>query len=186
MFVVGLFIIPSAEFIFFASDSLNCVASIVRAGYYTNQIQSDCFEYSLKFLLTSSYQKCLNIFLIFSKFSYPQKKPVMKNFKTKKKSLYHLPSKPPPPPPLRAGPRVKLYCLRCPFLLLVAVRHFSHFLCLSWFQSVWKYPHSAILLQYAVYSQYIAKYGSPTTVLTYAYSINIYRFLNRLVLLSLL
>ena len=91
-----------------------------------------------------------------------------------------------PPPPLRAGPRVKLYCLRCPFLLLVAVRHFSHFLCLSWFQSVWKYPHSAILLQYAVYSQYIAKYGSPTTVLTYAYSVNIYRFLNRLVLLSLL
>ena len=91
-----------------------------------------------------------------------------------------------PPPFLRAGPRVKLYCLRCPFLLLVAVRHFSHFLCLSWFQSVWKYPHSAILLQYAVYSQYIGKYGSPTTVLTYAYSVNIYRFLNRLVLLSLL
>ena len=90
MFVVGLFIIPSAEFTFFASDSLNCVASIVRARYYTNQIQSDCFEYSLKFLLTSSYQKCLNISLIFYKFSYPQKKPVMKNFKTTKKSLYHL------------------------------------------------------------------------------------------------
>ena len=87
MFVVGFFIIPAAEFIFFASDSLNCAASIVRARYYTNQIQSDCFEYPLKFLLKSSYQKCLNIFLIFSKFSYPQRKPVMKNFKTKKKSL---------------------------------------------------------------------------------------------------
>ena len=90
MFVVGLFIVPSAEFIFFASDSLNCAASIVRARYYTNQIQSDCFEYPLKFLLKSRHQKCLNIFLIFSKFSYPQRKPVMKNFKTKKKSLYHL------------------------------------------------------------------------------------------------
>ena len=90
MFVVGLFIIPSAEFIFFASDSLNCAASIVRARYYTNQIQSNCLEYPLKFLLKSSYQKCLNIFLIFSKFSYPQRKPVMKNFETKKKSLYHL------------------------------------------------------------------------------------------------
>ena len=111
MFVVGLFIVPSAEFIFFASDSLNCAASIV--------------------------QKCLNIFLIFSKFSYPQRKPVMKNFKTKTKSLYHLsnfnsplPSNLPPPAP-------------GPFLLLVVVRHFSHFLCLSWFRSVWKYPHSA-------------------------------------------
>ena len=115
MFVVGLFIVPSADFIFFASDSLNCAASIV--------------------------QKCLNIFLIFSKFSYPQRKPEMKNFKTKKKSLYHLrnfnsllPSNLPPPPPGA-------------FLLLVVVRHFSHFLCLSWFLSVWKYPHSAIILQ---------------------------------------
>ena len=112
MFLVGLFIVPSAEFIFFASDSLNCAASIVRARYYTNQIQSDCFEYTLKFLLKSSYQKCLNIFLIFFfKFSYPQRKPVMKNFKTKKKSLYHLPSPisltlpypPTPPPPPRTS-----------------------------------------------------------------------------------
>ena len=65
----------------------------------------------------------------------------MKNFKTKKKSLYHLRNfnslllfnLPPPPPGA--------------FLLLVVVRHFSHFLCLSWFLSVWKYPHSAIILQ---------------------------------------
>ena len=59
----------------------------VRARYYTNQIQSDCFAYPLKFLLKSSYQKCLNVFLTFSKCSYPQRKPVMTNFKTKKKSL---------------------------------------------------------------------------------------------------
>ena len=38
MFVVGLFIVPSAEFYFFSSDRLNCAASIVRVRYYTNQI----------------------------------------------------------------------------------------------------------------------------------------------------
>ena len=30
MFVVGLFIVPSAESYFFSSDRLNCAASIVR------------------------------------------------------------------------------------------------------------------------------------------------------------
>ena len=55
MFVVGLFIVPSAEFYFFSSDSLNCAASIVRAVLH----QSDRFEYPLKFLLTLSHQKCL-------------------------------------------------------------------------------------------------------------------------------
>ena len=38
MFVVGLFMVPSAEFYFFSSDSLNCAASIVRVRYYTSQI----------------------------------------------------------------------------------------------------------------------------------------------------
>ena len=38
MFVVGLFIVPFAEFYFFSSDRLNCAASIVRLRYYTNQI----------------------------------------------------------------------------------------------------------------------------------------------------
>ena len=38
MFVVGLFIVPSAEFYFFSSDSLNCAASIVRMRQYTDQI----------------------------------------------------------------------------------------------------------------------------------------------------
>ena len=50
-----------------------------------------------------------------------------------------LPSTPPPP---RAGPRVKLYCLRCSFLLLVVVSHFPNFLCLSLFLPVWKYPNA--------------------------------------------
>ena len=94
-----------------------------------------------------------------------------------------LPSPPTPAPPLRAGPSVKLHCLRRSFLLLVAVRHFFPFLCLSWFQSVWKYPHSAILLQYAVYSQYQERMSYS---LLPVYSVNIYRFLDRLVLLSLL
>ena len=48
----------------------------------------------------------------------------------------------PPPPPPRAWPRVKLYCLCCSFLLLVVVRHFSHFLCLSLFLSVWNYRNA--------------------------------------------
>ena len=43
MFVVGLFIVPSAEFYFFSSDSLNCAASIVRVRYYTNQIVLNTF-----------------------------------------------------------------------------------------------------------------------------------------------
>ena len=87
----------------------------------------------------------MSLVCLFSKFSYPQRNPVMNNFKTKKKSLSHLgnfnsplPFQPPP----RAGPRVRYYCLRCSFWLLVVVRHFSPFLCLSWFLSVWKYPNA--------------------------------------------
>ena len=74
-----------------------------------------CFEYPLKFLLKSSYQKCLYKFL-FAKFSYPQRNPVMTILKTKKKSLYHLGnfnSPLPLQPPPSAGPKVKRYCLRC-------------------------------------------------------------------------
>ena len=109
-FLVGLFIVPSAEFVFFASDSLN---------------------YPF----------------------YPQRKPVVKHFKTKKKSLYYLPSPisltlpspptpSPPPPPL--GPGLGSNCIVCAvlFLLLVVVRHFPHFLCLSLFLPVWKYPNA--------------------------------------------
>ena len=148
MFLVGLFIVPSAKFIFFASDSLNCAASIVRARYYTNQIQSDCFEYTLKFLFKSSQQLMPKYISYIVQIFLSLKKTHMKNFQTKKKSLYHLPSPisltlPSPPPPFpQDGPRVKLYCLRCSFLLLVVVRHFSHFLCLSLFLSVWKYPNA--------------------------------------------
>ena len=53
---------------------------------------------------------------------------------------FPLPLNPPLPP--RAWPRVKLYCLCCSFLLLVVVRHFSHFLCLSLFLSVWNYRNA--------------------------------------------
>ena len=78
---------------------------------------------------------------LFSKFSYPQRNPVMKIFKTKKKSLYHLDNFNSPLPlqtPPGAGPRVRY----CSFWFLVVVRHFSLFLCLSWFLSVWKYPNA--------------------------------------------
>ena len=117
MFVVGLFIVPSAEFIFFASDSLICAASIV--------------------------QKCLIYFLYFPNFPILKENPKWKISKQKRNpfiisvtlTLSSPSTSPPPPPPPGA------------FLLLVVVRHFSHFLCLSWFLSVWKYPHSAIILQ---------------------------------------
>ena len=45
-----------------------------------------------------------------------QRNPVMKIFKTKKKSLYHLGNFNSPfhlQPPPSAGPKVKSYCLRC-------------------------------------------------------------------------
>ena len=88
---------------------------------------SDCFECPLKFLLKSSCQKCLYIFII-CKSSYPQRNPVMKNFKTKNNCLYHLgnfnSSLPLQPPPW-SGPGVKQYCLRCSFWLLVVVRHLT-------------------------------------------------------------
>ena len=114
MFVVVLFILPSAEFYFFSSDSLNCAANIV-CGTTANKCCCCCgFEYPLKFLFKSSYKKCLYIF-VFANFSYLQRNPVMKIFKTKTKSLhlgtlnspFHL------QPPPSAGPRVKRYCLRC-------------------------------------------------------------------------
>ena len=61
----------------FSSDSLNCAVSIVRA------------RYSTKSYLNQGITKRSYIF-IFAKFSYRQRNPLMKNFKTKKKYLYHL------------------------------------------------------------------------------------------------
>ena len=61
----------------FSSDRLNCAASIVRARYSTNSS------------LNQGITKRPDIF-IFVKFSYRQRNPLMKNFKTKKKYLYHL------------------------------------------------------------------------------------------------
>ena len=126
MFVGGLFIVLLAELYFFSSDSLNCAASIVRVR-----------------VLKSSYQQ-IDIY-IFQIFLSPKKSRDGK-FQTKKKSLDHLSnfnSPPPLHPPPRAGPRVRYYCLRCSFWLLVVVRNLiSPFLCLSWFLSVWKYPNA--------------------------------------------
>ena len=71
----------------FSSDRLNCAASIVRARYSTNSN------------LNQGITKRLDIF-IFAKFSYRQRNPLMKNFKTKKNTFIisvtlTLPSPPP-------------------------------------------------------------------------------------------
>ena len=144
MFVVVLFIVPSAEFYFFSSDSLNCAASIVRVRYYTNQIVLNT--------LWNSYlnQATKNVYrsLYFPKFPIPKEIPWWKISKQKRNPFIisvtsTLPSPSTPPPPLLSDrARVRYYCLRCSFWLLVVVRHFSPFLCLSWFLSVWKYPNA--------------------------------------------
>ena len=136
MFVVGLFIIPSAEFYFFSSDSLNCAVNICLTLYTCGTTPIRLFWIPFEIPTQIKLPKFL-----FSKFYYPQRNPVMKIFKTKKKSLYHLGNFNSPLPlqtPPGAGPRVRY----CSFWLLVVVRHFSPFLCLSWFLSVWKYPNA--------------------------------------------
>ena len=131
--------------------------SELRGQHCTRAVlhKSDCFEYPLKFLLKSSYnQKCLQIF-IFSKVSYPQRNPVMKKFKTKKKSLYHLgvTSTLPSPSKPRLGPGLGSNIIVCGVV----------FGCWKWFDT---FPPSsvcpgfcqfgnilmrcAIVLQYAV------------------------------------
>ena len=133
------------------------------ARYYTNQIQSDCFEFPLKFLLKSELPKMSkNISYIFQIFLSPppKKKTVMKTFKTEKKSLYH-PSNfnsPLPSAPALGRALGQNHCLRCSFLLWVAVRHFpTSFVCLAFRHFGNILVHCAILLQYAVYSQCEAK-----------------------------
>ena len=146
MFVVGLFIVPSAEFYFFSSDSLNCAASIVRVRYYTNQIVLNTLWNSYLNQATKNVYR----YLYFPNFPIPKEIPWWKISKQKRNpfiisvtwtllspsELYS------PQPPPRAGPRVRYHCLRCSFRLLVVVRLFSPFLCLSWFLSVWKYPNA--------------------------------------------
>ena len=135
MFVVGLFMVPSAEFYFFSSDSLNCAASIVRLRYYTNQIVLNTLWNSYLNQATKNVYR----YLYFPKFPIPKEIPWWKISKQKRNPfIISVPLQPPP----CAGPRVKHYCLRCSFWLLVVVRHFSPFLCLSWFLSVWKYPNA--------------------------------------------
>ena len=135
MFVVGLFMVPSAEFYFFSSDSLNCAASIVRLRYYTNQIVLNTLWNSYLNQATKNVYR----YLYFPKFPIPKEIPWWKISKQKRNPfIISVPLQ----PPACAGPRVKHYCLRCSFWLLVVVRHFSPFLCLSWFLSVWKYPNA--------------------------------------------
>ena len=83
MFVVGLFILPSAEFYFFSSDSLNCAANIA-CGTTENRLPSThgnankcccCFEYPLEFLFKSSYRKCLYTYLYLPNFPIPKEIP---------------------------------------------------------------------------------------------------------------
>ena len=107
--------------------------------------QSDCFEYPLKLPKIKRPKMSIDIY-IFQSFLY-LKKSRDEKFRNKKEislSSRKLQLSPPPSlqPPPWAGPRVKHYCLHCSFWLLVVVRHFSPFLCFSWFLSVWKYPNA--------------------------------------------
>ena len=105
MFVVGLFMVPSAEFYFFSSDSLNCAASIVRVRYYTNQIVLN----TLWNPYLKQATKNVSRYLYFPKFPIPEEIPWWKISKQKRNSFIisvtsTLPS--PLQPPLWAGPRV--------------------------------------------------------------------------------
>ena len=147
--VFFLSIVPSAEFTFFSSDSLNWAASIVCARYYT--------------------------IFIFAKFSYRQRNPLMKQFKTEKKALYHLENF---NCRLSFQPRP---CLPCSFWLLKVVRHFYLFLWLSWFLSVWKYPN-ALCNSIAICCIKPVKSTSKGVLprsLTSAWGVDVYRFLDR-------
>ena len=132
MFVVGLFIVPSPEFYFFSSDSLNCA----RPASYacgTTPIKLFWIPFEIPTLIKQPTMS-IDIYIFQSFLS------VKKSRDEKLKRNPFIISVPLQPPPW-AGPRVKHYCLRCSFWLLVVVRHFSLFLCLSWFLSVWKYPN---------------------------------------------
>ena len=112
MFVVGLFIVPSAEFYFFSSDSLNWAVNISLTLYTCGTTPIRLFWIPFEIPTQIKLPKFL-----FSKFSYPQRNPVMKIFKTKKKSLYHLGNFNSPLPlqtPPRAGPGS--YIIVCVFL----------------------------------------------------------------------
>ena len=99
MFVVGLFTVPSAEFYFFSSDSLNCAASIVRMRYYTNQIVLNT--------LWNSYlnQAAKNVqihFLYFPNFPILKENPEWKISKQKRNPFIILVTLTLPSPPTHA------------------------------------------------------------------------------------
>ena len=80
MFVVALFILPSAEFYFFSSDRLNCAASIVRVGYYTNQIVLNTLWNSYLNQATKNVYR----YLYFPNFSIPKEIRWWKSSKQKR------------------------------------------------------------------------------------------------------
>ena len=141
MFVVGLFIIPSAEFYFFSSDRLNCAASIVRVRYYTNQIVLNTLWNSYLNQATKNVYR----YLYFPKFPIPKEIPRWKSSKQKRNPFIisvtsTLPSQSNP----RLGPGLGSNIIVCVVLFgsWSEFWHFSPFLCLSWFLSVWKDPNA--------------------------------------------
>ena len=107
----------------------HCTRAVLHQSFVLNTLWNS-------YLIKSSYQKISIDIYIFQSFL-----SVKKSRDEKLKRNPFIISVPLQPPPW-AGPRVKHYCLRCSFWLLVVVRYFSPFLCLSWFLSVWKYPNA--------------------------------------------
>ena len=102
MFVVGLFIVPSAEFYFFSSDSLNCAASsIVRVRYYANQIVLNTLWNSYLKQATKNVYR----YLYFPKFPIPKEIQWWKSSKQKTNPfITSVTSTLPSPFNLRLGP----------------------------------------------------------------------------------
>ena len=113
MFVVGLFIVPSAEFYFFSSDSLNCAASIVPVRYYTNQIVLNTIWNSYLHQATKNVYR----YLYFPDFPIPKEIPWWKISKQKRNPFiisvtWTLPS----PSNPRLGPGLGSDIIVCVFL----------------------------------------------------------------------
>ena len=113
MFVVGLFIVPSAEFYFFSSDSLNCAASIVRMRYYTNQIVLNTLWNSYLNQATKNVYR----YLYFPNFPIPKEIPWWKISKQKRNPfIISVTSTLPSPSKPRLGPGLGSDIIVCVFL----------------------------------------------------------------------
>ena len=100
--LVGLFIVPPAEFYFFSSDSLNCAASlIVRVRYYTNQIVLNALWNSYWNKATKNVYR----YLYFPNFLIPKEIPWWKLSKQKRNPfIISVTSTLPSPSKPRLGP----------------------------------------------------------------------------------